>query len=114
MAVLAWAFILGWAISGPATAQTAPPAPVRSSIDGNGVNLFDGTFVVNGPSMSMGGDSSSIEFHRVNYGSNWTDTTIGYLNLSGITMTVSIGPVSDSCIGGNIYLDRRQWIDAHL
>jgi RHS repeat-associated protein len=104
LAVLLWSLLALAIASAPAAAQTAPPAPVRSSIDGNGVNLFDQTFNVEAPSLSLGGDDSGITFHRVNYGSTWTDTTIGYLNLSGSTMTVSIGPMSDSfTVSGSTY-----------
>ena len=90
--------------SAPAQAQTAPPAPVRNNIDANGVNLFDDTYSVDAPSISMGSSGSGLEFHRVNYGEGWTDATIGYLNLSGSTMTVSIGASSDSfTVSGGVY-----------
>ncbi|MBA4163082.1 MAG: hypothetical protein C0510_00395 [Erythrobacter sp.] len=98
LAALAWlagAFCL-MCPGNPALAQTAPPAPVRSSIDGNGVDLFDGTYNTATPPLTMGDAESGIEFRRTSNGASWTDTTIGYLSLSGSTMTVSIGPFSDS------------------
>lgn len=106
IAMLGGALLTGLTISSvPALAQTAPPAPVRSSVDANGVDLFDGRFRTAAPPVSMGGDGSGIEFRRVNYGSNWTDTTIGYVNISGSTVTVSIGPRSDSfTVSGSTYI----------
>jgi hypothetical protein len=42
------------ALSSAAYAQLASPAPVRKAIDGNGVDLFKGTFNITAPVLSMG------------------------------------------------------------
>ena len=82
------AFAAAGGLPDDARAQTAAPAPVRGNVDANGVDLFLGTFNVDAPPITMGGDESGMTFSRTNRGSTWTDTTIGYLNLSGSIMTL--------------------------
>jgi RHS repeat-associated protein len=79
-----------------AAAQTAPP--VRSEIDGNGVDLTRGTFNTSSTDVSVGSDAQGISYTR-----NWRDVGVWRDNLvatinnsvSG-TITVSIGNSSDS------------------
>ena len=87
-----------------AQAQTAPPVNVRAVIDENGVDLFDGTFSAAAPALALGDDSNGITYRRSNNGSGWTDSTVGYLNLVGSQMTVSIGATSDRFnVSGSAY-----------
>ena len=87
-----------------AAAQTVPAAPVRATIDGNGVDLFSGALNVDGPSVTVGDSSSGMDFHRWNKGSGWSDNYSAFLNLSGPIMTVAIGEASDSfTVSGTTY-----------
>lgn len=87
-----------------AHAQTVSPAPVRSSVDAYGVDLFSGALSVDAPSMVLGGNGNSLSYNRWNKGSGWSDNTIAFMNLSGSVMTVAIGPVSDTfTVSGSTY-----------
>ena len=103
-ALLSTSVIAGMSFAQSAQAQTAPAAPVRSSIDGNGVDLFDGTLSVDAPSISLGDNENGISYHRWNRGSGWTDSSMAFMNLSGSIMTVAIGEASDSfTVSGSTY-----------
>ena len=97
--------ILAFAVHGQvAKAQTAPAAPVRSTIDGAGVDLFDGTVNVDAPAATLGGSDNGISYYRWNKGSGWSDNLTAFLKLSGSIMTVAIGTVSDSfTVSGTTY-----------
>ena len=84
------------AIPSAASAQLAPPAPVRQSIDGNGVDLFLGTANVRTPSLTIGQEEpQGLDYYQLNRGSGWSDNVTAALDLSGSTMTVSLGGISD-------------------
>lgn len=103
-ALLSTSVIAGMSFAQSAQAQTAPAAPVRSSIDGNGVDLFDGTLSVDAPSISLGDNENGISYNRWNRGSGWTDSSMAFMNLSGSVMTVAIGEASDSfTVSGSTY-----------
>ena len=103
-ALLSTSVIAGMSFAHSAQAQTAPAAPVRSSIDGNGVDLFDGTLSVDAPSISLGDKENGISYHRWNRGSGWTDSSMAFMNLSGSVMTVAVGEASDSfTVSGSTY-----------
>jgi hypothetical protein len=93
------------ALSSAAYAQLASPAPVRKAIDGNGVDLFKGTFNITAPVLSMGqAEPQGLSYYKLNYGSGWTDNLQGGLSLSGTTMTVRLGASSDRfTVSGSSY-----------
>jgi hypothetical protein len=52
-----------------AQAQYSAPAPVRQSVDANGVDLFAGTLNVAGPALTIGGaDPQGLSYNRLNFG----------------------------------------------
>lgn len=59
-----------------ATAGTSPAfaqyAPVRQSVDGNGVELFSGVFMAKGPAMSLGQGDQAMTYQQFNSGSGWS------------------------------------------
>lgn len=79
----------------PAAAQLAAPAPVRQSVDANGVDLFTGTLNVDAPGISMGQGDQGLSYHQLNRGSGWTDSVTAALDQSGSTVTVSMGGTTD-------------------
>ncbi|MHA6720203.1 RHS repeat-associated core domain-containing protein [Sphingomonas sp. RS6] len=77
----------------PALSQVAAPAPVRSNVDANGVDLFLGTMNVDGPTLSAGdGDRQGLVWQKMLRGQNgWGDTLVGTLVVSGSTTSISFG-----------------------
>ena len=90
---LSCALLASTALTTPAVAQNAPPAPVRQNVDGNGVDLFLGGFNLDVPLVSIGSGPSALVYSRNNRGSDNVSAT---LFLSGNVMKVSLGGVSDS------------------
>lgn len=83
-------------IARPAIAQVAP-APVRQSIDGNGVDLFLGTINYDGPTLSAGQDGrTGLSYRRLGRSGGGQDNIWASLYVSGSTTTVAFGPSSDS------------------
>lgn len=79
-----------------AFAQLAPPAPVRQSIDENGVDLFWGTYNLDAPTISLGDRGRpALYYHQSWRGSGWTDSLAFSLFQNGSLITVSMGGVSD-------------------
>ena len=78
-----------------ARAQLVAPAPVRQTVDANGVDLFNGTYDADAPGVSLGGPQG-LSYHLLNRGNGWTDNLTATLNGVGNTMTVSLGGVSDA------------------
>ena len=72
--------ILCSGLAAPAFAQTAAPAPVRQSIDANGVDLFAGTLNVDAPGISMGQGDQGLSYRPLNRGSGWTNSIAAALN----------------------------------
>ncbi|MFA5965681.1 MAG: RHS repeat-associated core domain-containing protein [Sphingomonas sp.] len=104
-ALLVSTALVGAGLATPALAQLAPPAPVRQSIDGNGVDLFLGTINIDAPAISMGGAApQGLSYYQLYRGSGWTDNIIATLNISGSVATVAFGGTSDSfTISGSTY-----------
>lgn len=103
----AWSLstILATGLATPTLAQLVAPAPVRQSIDANGVDLFQGTFNVDAPSVTIGQGDTALTYYRLSRGSGWTDNLIATLNQTSSTMTVSLGGISDRfTISGSTYL----------
>lgn len=94
-ALLSLSTILCSGLAAPAFAQTAAPAPVRQSVDANGVDLFAGTMNVDAPVISMGQGDQGLSYHQLNRGSGWTDSVTAALNQSGTTVTVALGGTTD-------------------
>lgn len=105
-AFLAATTILAAAQSVPAIAQLAPPAPVRQSVDKNGVNLFDGKLFVDGPAISLGSGQQGLSFNKLNRGSGWTDNVSASIDGSGSTMYVALGGTTDTfTVSGTSYIN---------
>lgn len=90
---LALTTILCSGLAAPSFAQVAAPAPVRSNIDANGVDLFLGTMNVDGPALSAGdGDKQGLTWRKLVRGARgWGDTLVGTLVVSGATTYISFG-----------------------
>jgi RHS repeat-associated protein len=87
-----------------AHAQAVVAPPVRSSVDGNGVDLFLGTINVSSPAVSVGQGDSALEFQRYWRGSGWADPLTVALNKGGSTIVVNLGGASDSfSVSGSSY-----------
>jgi hypothetical protein len=94
-AILASTAITGTCFALPAAAQLAAPAPVRASVDGNGVDLFLGTFNVDAPALTIGG-SQGLSYYKLNRGGGWFDNLTASIDLSGSTMTIIVGGKTDT------------------
>lgn len=96
------ATILAAAASSPALAQLAPPAPVRQTVDKNGVDLFRGTMNVDAPALTIGRQDNGLSYYKLSRGGNViSDNVIATLSQSGSIMTVRLGGVSDTfTVGG--------------
>ena len=103
--LLSLSTILCSGLAAPAFAQLVAPAPVRQSVDANGVDLFNGTFDADAPGVSMGqGAPQGLSYHLLNRGNGWTDNLTASLNQSGNMVTVSLGGVSDAfTVSGSTY-----------
>lgn len=89
----------------PAAAQLAGAAPVRQSIDANGVDLFHGSFNLTAPALTIGGGEQGLAYHRVTRGIGWTDNVSASLQATSSTITVSLGATSDGfTISGTSYV----------
>jgi RHS repeat-associated protein len=87
-----------------AHAQTAPAGPVRENVDANGVDLFLGTLSLTGPALVLGSEGNTLTYFRWSKGGGWSDNLTGFMNLSGSTITVSLGAVSDRfTVSGSTY-----------
>jgi len=95
---LALTTILCSGLAAPSFAQVAAPAPVRSNIDANGVDLFLGTMNVDGPALSAGdGGKQGLTWRKLVRGARgWGDTLVGSLSVSGSQVFVSFGATSYS------------------
>lgn len=96
IAILASTALAGGILAAPAAAQVAPPAPVRSSIDDNGVDLFLGTMNVDSPVLSAGGSGpQGLAYRKFNHGGGWGDNLVATLSVSGSTVYVAFGTTTD-------------------
>lgn len=101
---LALAIVIVAGAPGVARAQMVPSAPVRESVDANGVDLFTGKLTVTGPALVLGSQGNTLSYYRWNKGFGWSDNVMGFMNQSGSVMTVSLGAVSDSfTVSGSTY-----------
>lgn len=89
--VILTASVLALCIHGQtAQAQIAAPAPVRSNIDSNGVDLFLGKMTADGPTLSAGDGSQGLVWQQL-LRTGWGDNTIATIAISGTTVSVSFG-----------------------
>ena len=87
-----------------AHAQFAGVAPVRVSVDANGVDLFAGSLFVSAPALVVGSEGNTLSYYRRNEGRGWSDTIMGYVGQSGSIMTVAIGDFRDTfTVSGSTY-----------
>jgi len=79
-------------IASPALSQSATltPAPIRQTVDDNGVDLFQGTMNAATPPTSIGPDGD-IVYRRQYLGNRYLDSVTGFIAATGSTYTVSIG-----------------------
>lgn len=104
LAMLSLSTVLCSGLIAPAYAQLAPPAPVRQSIDGNGVDLFLGSINISAPAISMGAGPNGLSYYRITRGAGWNDNIIATLNISGSIATVSFGGTSTNfSVSGSTY-----------
>src|SRR3954465_1203338 len=82
--------VIALGASHTAGAQIVPAAPVRQNLDANGVDLFTGQVAFTGPALVPGSQGNTLSYYRWNNGSGWSDNVMGFMNLSGSTMTVSL------------------------
>jgi RHS repeat-associated protein len=88
----------------PATAQVAP---VRQSVDGNGVDLFLGTVNYDGPTLSAGQDEQTgLAYRKIGRGGYHSgDNLWASLYVYGSTTIISFGGASDSfTLSGSSYV----------
>lgn len=95
-ALLSVTTILAAGIALPAQAQLAAPAPVRQSIDENGVDVLRGTVTVGGPVLTIGANGEGLSYQKVNRNGAWGDTLVPTLNRTGDVITIGLGETSDS------------------
>jgi len=88
-----------------AFAQLAPPAPVRQTVDGNGVDIFSGALYIDGPPISMGGSApQGLQYYRLNRGLGWADNIVAVMNITGSTVTITMGGNSNNfTVSGSTY-----------
>ncbi|THD34612.1 MAG: hypothetical protein E7773_14640 [Sphingomonas sp.] len=76
---------------------------MRESIDGNGIDLFLGTFNVNAPALTIGA-SQGLSYYKLSRGGGWFDNLTGSMDLTGTTMTVILGGKTDTfTVSGSTY-----------
>lgn len=105
-AFLASTAIVGTGFALPAMAQVASPAPVRQSVDANGVDLFLGTMNIDGPTLSAGqAPPQGMAWRKMVRGAGgWGDNLVATLTVSGSTVYVSFAGTSDRfTISGSTY-----------
>lgn len=83
-------------IAQSATAQTAEPAPIRQSVDENGVDLYLGTFNVSRTDISMGDDQTGMSYSRIWRKTAWVDNYDIHLTNASGTITVTNGGLAES------------------
>jgi RHS repeat-associated protein len=89
-----------------AHAQFAGTAPVRVSVDANGVDLFSGSLFVRAPALVVGSEGNTLSYYRRNDGRGWSDTIMGYVGQFGAPslMWVAIGDFRDTfTVSGSTY-----------
>jgi RHS repeat-associated protein len=84
------------AIAQTAVAQTADPAPVRQSVDENGVDLYLGTLNVSRTDLSMGDAQNGMSYRRIWRKPAWVDNYDIHLVSTSGTITVTNGGVAES------------------
>lgn len=101
--LLAYSMLASTSFLSMASQAIAQTAPVRESVDGNGVDLFLGTFNVDAPQVTIGKDQG-LSFGWFWRGGGWADSTKGDMSNYGSTMLVTIGASSDRfTISGTTY-----------
>ena len=96
-------FLLGAGAVAAQSVATSPP-PIRSTIDGNGVDLVSGALRVATPQLSIGQGEGALTYTRFLTATGWVDNLIGTINVNGSAITVSFGGSSDSfTLSGGVY-----------
>ncbi|MGR4865071.1 polymorphic toxin-type HINT domain-containing protein [Caulobacter sp. LARHSG274] len=92
---------------GKVQAQTSPPLPpIHSRVDANGVDLISGSLNLSGGSVSIGDPASgglSLDYFNTNPSN--PGAPFGGVNISGSTVTVSVGASSENftSLGGGAF-----------
>ncbi|MEP3464606.1 MAG: hypothetical protein ABJN65_01150, partial [Parasphingorhabdus sp.] len=96
--------LMAFGIASSATAQTnggAPPVPVRSAIDENGVDVVRGTFNYGHDHLSIGADGKQgLSYATRQSGSTSATSHVTTLHISGNTATFTVDGVSDTFVNG--------------
>ena len=83
--ILRAALLFSASLTSAARAQLAVPAPIRQTIDANGVDLFLGTMNVDAPALTIGGaDPQGLSYRRLNRGSRWSDNVTAALTCGSV------------------------------
>lgn len=92
------ALLASTCLTGAAWAQSeAAPPPVRSTIDGNGVDLVTGALRLAVRELSIGPDGpGGLAYTRYFTGTGWRDDFVGTIQSSGSLFTVSMGGASET------------------
>ena len=83
-------------IAQTAFAQTVEPAPIRQSVDSNGVDLFLGTLNVSRTDISMGDAKTGMNYRRIWRKLAWVDNYDIHLASSSGSITVTNGGSAES------------------
>jgi len=89
-----------------ARAQVAAAAPVRQSLDANGVDLFYGTINVDGPALSAGQGEAGLSWYKlIRSNQVWGDNLVASLSVNGSTVHVAFAGKTDRfTISGSSYI----------
>lgn len=97
----------GLCLTPAARAQVAATAPVRQSLDENGVDLFHGTMNSSGPVLSAGqSGAQGLSYYKLNRGNTgWGDNIMASLVVSGSTVLIyHAGKTDRFTISGSTYI----------
>lgn len=105
--ILSVPVIGGLCLTPAARAQVAAAAPVRESVDANGVDLFLGTMNANGPVLSAGqSGAQGLSYYKLYRGNTgWGDNIMASLTVSGSSVLIYYAGRTDRfTISGSSYI----------
>lgn len=97
----------GLCLTPAARAQVAAAAPVRESVDANGVDLFLGTMNANGPVLSAGqSGAQGLSYYKLYRGNTgWGDNIMASLSVSGSSVLIYYAGRTDRfTVSGSSYI----------
>jgi len=94
--------IIGCGFATPAAAQIAP---VRQTIDTNGVDLFLGAYAVDGPVLSMGQASQGLSYQQLSRGGGFFDDVVPWVAISPSWVNIGLRSEEDGfTISGSSFI----------